>query len=98
MYQYEIIFAKNSENKEEELNKILKIVAKNFGRYSLSSQFGGYIMSNGDLVEEESLSLKILTEDREEYKKIREICIDIRELFEQESVLISETKVKYKFI
>lgn len=56
---------------------------------------GGYFHDNGDYVEEKTLVLTLIDAEKDTIQKIAE---DLRELFHQESVLLTEDIVRGCYI
>ena len=75
---------------------ILKAVCKNYGTpFSFSLAQGGYMHENGQYTEERTLILSLIDVDKEIINSIAEdLCV----FFHQESVLITEDRVRAYYI
>lgn len=63
--------------------------------FSVGIEEGGYFHDNGDYVEEKTLVLTLIDAEKDTIQKIAE---DLRELFHQESVLLTEDIVRGCYI
>ena len=63
--------------------------------FSVGIEEGGYFHDNGDYVEEKTLVLTLIDADKDTIRKIAE---DLRVLFHQESVLLTEDVVRGCYI
>ena len=63
--------------------------------FSVGMEEGGYFHDNGDYVEEKTLVLTLIDAEKDTIQKIAE---DLRELFHQESVLLTEDIVRGCYI
>lgn len=78
--------------------QIREEICKQYGGYTLTNGLGGYCYEAGDLVEEDSTSISILME-RVHYPDLEAVANSLKELFEQESViLLVENVKKFQFI
>jgi len=79
------------------LRDLSELIAHDYGGYSLIKHEGGYIYKNKQLVTEKSLTYIIIgkASDRD---NIYELVDYIKYLYNQESVLLVETKINAIFI
>lgn len=102
--KYEITFGieldKNGDrllNIDGDLASILYTAAKSFGGYSLFEHSGGYIYKDGTLSSEESMTLTILGKEADR-SDVLQLADHIKYTLNQESVLLSESKINAVFI
>ena len=63
--------------------------------FSVAIEEGGYFHENGEYVEEETLVLTLIDSEKDIIRKIAE---DLRGLFNQESILVTEDHVRGCYI
>ena len=84
------------EHETEKYVKILKNVCYNYHvAFSFSVVQGGYIHEDGQYTQETTLVLTLIDTDNE---TVNEIAKDLCVFFHQESVMITESKVRAYFI
>ena len=81
----------------DKLRDLSELIAHDYGGYSLIKHEGGYIYKNKQLVTEKSLTYVIIgkASDRDDIYVLVE---HIKYLYDQESVLLTETKINAVFI
>ena len=90
---------KHIETKAAGLEEIKTDICKLFGGYSIISHKGGYAYESGDLVEETSMTIEILADaDEATMFKIEVIATRLKQLFNQESVLLVFSNVTSSFL
>ena len=101
-YKYELIYGIEY-NKDKKsvgyvnIDNFLKDIAASFGGYSKTINEGGYIMSDGTLVQELSSTITILTAVNSDIL-IEGFANILKQLYSQESVIIVRTTIKGRFI
>tara|TARA_R110000822_G_C15033521_1_gene464523 strand:- start:218 stop:556 length:339 start_codon:yes stop_codon:yes gene_type:complete len=96
--QHNILFAVNGERQLEEVKKITCSI---FGGYTLTKNFGGWInksvlSDNGELVEEVSYKLEILTD--KETKHAENLAHHIAKIAQQSEVYFYTKKVNLNIV
>ncbi len=79
--QYNVFFAVNT---SEQLKEIKKLCCTIFGGYSLQDMQGGWTSPSGEVVEEDSKFLQILTNKDERH--IENLCEHITKIADQQEV------------
>ena len=79
--QYNVYFAVN---KADQLKEIKKLCCTIFGGYSLQDMQGGWTSEAGEVVEEESKFLQVLTNKDERH--IQNLCEHITKIADQQEV------------
>ena len=80
---------------EQYLAQLKKICFTYHVPFSVGLEEGGYFHENGEYVEEKTLVLTLIDAEKD---TIRNIAKDLRTLFHQESILITEDEVKGCYI
>ena len=76
---------------ERYLDQLKEICFKYHVPFSVDTEEGGYFHDSGEYVEENTLVLTLIDAERETIEKIAK---DLRTLFNQESILITENDIK----
>lgn len=79
------------------LNQLENDIADHFGGYTVTKHLGGYKHESGEYVRENSASYEIVAKDSDR-KLIVAIAEDLKEIFNQESVLLTETEINAVFV
>ena len=80
----------------EKYTGILKYICKSYrAAFSFDVIEGGYVYENGDLEDETSLHITLLNQTEE---NVNAIAADLCTFFNQESVLIVESEVKWHYV
>ena len=80
---------------EQYIEQLKKICFTYHVPFSVGLEEGGYFHENGEYVEEKTLVLTLIDAEKD---TIRNIAKDLRTLFHQESILITEDEVKGCYI
>ena len=99
-HKYEIIYGTGLNKefiKDINIDPILRIIAQDLGGYSLNAQHRGYMMANGQLAEETSQAITILT-NKPLDGLIDTYALALKVMLNQESVLVVKTKIQGRLI
>ena len=101
-YRYEIFVGLHDKNTNKEIpvnkikNDITEIANLFHISFSLSTQIGGYLYKNNDFLVEKSIKLTfVLKKDK---RKSAPLLDSIKQMYNQESVLITRTIIKSKYL
>lgn len=79
--------------------RLLIVAADLFGGLTETSHTGHYLHENGEHVVEESISIEIVTDSTEFRKQnIKSLVLDLKDIFNQESVMLTKTEVEADFV
>lgn len=86
-----------TDKQEKDMKTLQQDITDHFGGMSIIGHRGLFKHDNGEMVNEDSLSYEIVASDKDR-KLIVSIAEDIKEILNQESVLLTETKINAVFI
>lgn len=79
------------------IDRAKHILADKFGGYSVGLVQGGYVAHDGKLAQEDAIRFEVTTLDNA-VDRIKEAAMTLRNLFEQESILLNCTTVESEFV
>ena len=106
--KYELVFGIEFDKEGNELiNRIVSIkrymavldsIVKGFGGYSEDDQLGGYLYSTGQSIHHERSRTLSIIGTQGQRETVMKICMELKEIYNQESIMLIETKVNSVFI
>lgn len=79
------------------IDRAKHILAEQFGGYSVGLVQGGYVAQDGKLAQEDAIRFEVTTADSA-VAQIKGAALALRNLFNQESVLLNCTSVESEFV
>ena len=75
-----------------------KLVAREFGGYTATVGAGGWVATNGELVEESSLSISTSTDKPGNRETAKQLAAEFRTMFNQACVMVTREVVDREFV